>query len=214
VRTLLDFEQWPRWRRPGRRAQACWVWLGALLLTGPVAAVTTPDDIRPPTADPCVVTSPVVVSGSACPAAPVVLDFGSRAVVIGTASAPGSVDIGSGCAQIRARSLAVTAASGALLAPRGIIDIVVAEDAILDGVVQVGLPRNCGEFGKLDVTAGGTVRAGPTSTVCGSQIRLTAGADIVLEGLVSAHGMFSGFVYVRAAGSVRIQGPVDASATA
>jgi MYXO-CTERM domain-containing protein len=205
------------------------------------AGAASAADVCAPTANPCVVDTTITVNPGVCPSAPTVLDFGTRALVIGTSSKTGRLDVGSGCMLIRAGSLTITAGRGSLRSrgdsarqvPAGAITVIVTGNAVLDGPIDANSPYSTSTFprragGDIAVQAGGsisiaasvgitassTTSLGPGGSVdllAGTDLTIAAGASVTANGGGSSDGGFLSLI--ANAGTVSIANTATISAT-
>jgi cysteine-rich repeat protein len=213
--------------------------LGAVLAAAPSArgAAVSANDICPPATNPCVVTTTIAVAHGTCPAAPTVLDFGTRDLIVGSATRRGKLDVGSGCVRIQAGSFTLTALTGSFTAagdsglqvPAGSIDLELTGNATLDGFVDVHSPYAVASgagyaAGTMAVMAGGAISVGPTAVITadattlvgpGGVISLVAssGALTIASGsaLTATGGTLGGTIELSAATDASIGSTLDVS---
>lgn len=158
-----------------------------LLFFARAATATTADDICPPAANPCVVGTPRAVTPNST------LDFQQRSLVL---QMRGSLTASSGNLTIFAGG--VTLQPGARIVAPGTVAITVTDD-ITVGALGTTVAR-------IDVSG---------STV-GHAIRLMAGDDITINGLLDAKGTAdnpAGIIDTLAGGDLSFTGEVDVSGT-
>jgi cysteine-rich repeat protein len=154
------------------------------------ARVNSADEICPPDADPCVITTTFKIADDAT------LDFGIRAVQI---LEGGQLDIGSRTARLRCGNLTVDAGDKVALKVRGSVS---GSQRIDGGSLSISTQSFC----SLD-----------SSSLCVSDAQCSVGecvagiGDIAILSTIRADGVSAGSVSIDAAGSLTIVAPINAS---
>ena len=191
-----------------------------LLVLARSGAASTAADLCPPAADPCVVSSPRVVTAGS------VLDFGTRTLDI---QGTGSLTVGGGHLAILAGTVRVES-HGKLIGAvsqgtSGSISIVTSDDiridtgAAGDGVVDTSASDNPGQIdltAHRDIVIGGRVDSNANSDPgVGGVINVTSDGNMTVTGAVRAKGGLlglGGVVTLQAGGTASVTGQLRVDA--
>ncbi len=188
--------------------------IGVLALAVTVPAqlfATTADDLCAPSANPCVVSTPVTVTDQS------VIDVGNRELRVASG---GALDVGSGSMTLRAATLNIQ--TGGFVRALGTVDASGGTVTVVAGVVTVGgtLDVSGGPAGNIEITATGAFTApGSISAralgrdALGGTIDISA-ASAVISGPISVAGGFDsigGDLGIDTAGDVTLSSTIDSS---